>query len=70
MTQIFSFKYIAALLLTVGILVLGGLNAEQKRRYIAPDDGASWIQSSDGVEARLVVRMALRTKPVSTAGIS
>ena len=32
--KIFSFKYIAALLLTVGILILGGLNAEQKRRYI------------------------------------
>ena len=30
MTQkIFSLKYIAALLLTVGILILGGLNAEQ-----------------------------------------
>ena len=56
MTQkIFSFRYIATLLLTVGLLILGGLNAEQKRRYIAPDDGASWIQSSSGVEARLVV---------------
>ena len=44
--KIFSFKYIAALLLTVGILILGGLNAEQKRKYVAPDDGASWIETS------------------------
>ena len=63
--KIFSFKYIAALLLTVGILILGGLNAEQKRRYIAPDDGASWIESSQGVEARLVVP----DSPADKAGI-
>ena len=53
--KIFSLKYIAALLLTVGILILGGLNAEQKRKYIAPDDGVSWIETSNGIEARLVV---------------
>src|SRR5579862_7227485 len=66
MTQkIFSVKYIAALLLTVGILILGGLNAEQKRRYIAPDDGASWIESANGVEAHLVVSDG----PADKAGI-
>src|SRR6516225_9036252 len=66
MTQkIFSFRYIAALLLTVGILILGGLNAEQKRRYMPPDDGASWIESSGGVEARLV----LPDGPADKAGI-
>jgi PAS domain S-box-containing protein len=63
--KIFSFKYIAALLLTVGILILGGLNAEQKRRYMPPDDGASWIESSGGVEARLV----LPDGPADKAGI-
>jgi two-component system NtrC family sensor kinase len=66
MTQkIFSFKYIATVLLTVGILILGGLNAQQKRRYIAPDDGASWIQSANGVQARVVVADG----PADKAGI-
>src|SRR5262249_77728 len=40
---------------TVGILILGFLNAQQKRRYIPPDDGASWIQEPSGIQARLVV---------------
>src|SRR5207244_12833343 len=53
--KIFSFKYIATVLLTVAILILGGLNAQQKRRYIPPDDGASWIQGMAGIQARIVV---------------
>src|SRR5579871_5845465 len=52
---IFSFKYVATVLLTVGFLILGFLNAQQKRRYIPPDDGASWIQTGAGIRARLVV---------------
>jgi two-component system, NtrC family, sensor kinase len=62
---IFSFKYVATVLLTVGILILGILNAQQKRRYIPPDDGASWIQSPAGVEARQVVPNG----PADKAGI-
>jgi PAS domain S-box-containing protein len=63
--KIFSFKYVATVLLTVAVLILGGLNAQQKRRYLPPDDGASWIQGSGGIEARLVVPEG----PADKAGI-
>ena len=63
--KIFSFKYVAVMLLSLGILILGGLNAQQKRRYVPPDDGASWIQSSFGIQARLVVPEG----PADKAGI-
>src|SRR5439155_1571183 len=56
--KIFSFKYVVTVLLTLAILILGGLNVQQKRRYIPPDDGASWIQSAAGVRARAVARAA------------
>jgi two-component system NtrC family sensor kinase len=49
-------KYIAAVLLSVAVLILGSLNVQQKRRWVAPDDGCSWIQTSQGVQARLVAR--------------
>ena len=32
--KIFSFKYVATVLLTLAVLILGGLNAQQKRRYL------------------------------------
>src|SRR5881397_876750 len=63
--QIFSFKYIATVLLTLAILILGGLNVQQKRRYIPPDDGASWIATSRGVEALQVYENG----PAERAGI-
>ncbi|HYR42110.1 MAG TPA: ATP-binding protein [Terriglobia bacterium] len=63
--KIFSLKYVATLLLTLAILILGGLNAQQKRRYIPPDDGASWIAGPEGVQARLVVADG----PADKAGI-
>jgi hypothetical protein len=53
--SIFSFRYIATVLLTLAVLILGGLNVQQKRLWIAPDDGCSWIQSASGISARLVV---------------
>src|SRR5436190_22078234 len=53
--KIWSVKYVATVLLTLAVLILGGLNAQQKRRYIPPDDGASWIQGTSGIEARIVV---------------
>src|SRR5215467_3237516 len=62
---IFSFKYVATVFLTVGILILGFLNAQQKRRYVPPDDGASWIQGPAGIQARLVVPDG----PAAKAGI-
>ena len=49
----------------MAVLILGGLNAQQKRRYSPPDDGASWIEGSAGVEARLVVAGG----PADKAGI-
>jgi PAS domain S-box-containing protein len=37
---------------SVGILILGALNIEQKREYQVPGDGASWIKgASGGIEA-------------------
>ena len=48
------------------MIILGGLNVEQKRSWIAPDDGVSWIESRPGaVEAALV----LADGPGSRAGI-
>lgn len=63
--KIFSFKYVATILLTLAVLIFGGLNAQQKRRYLPPDDGASWIQSTEGIQARLVVSDG----PADKAGI-
>src|SRR2546425_10844472 len=53
--KIWSVKYVATVLLTLTVLILGGLNAQQKRRYIPPDDGASWVQGTAGVQARMIV---------------
>ena len=53
--KIFSFRYVATVLLTIAVLILGGLNVQQKRRFTPPDDGASWVQVTDGVQARVVV---------------
>src|SRR2546430_4981872 len=63
--KVWSVKYVATVLLTVTVLILGGINAQQKRRYISPDDGASWIHGTDGVQARLVVPHG----PAEKAGI-
>ena len=48
-------KFFAAILLSLGLLVLGGLNIQQKRVWVAPDDGASWIQSNAGIQASQIV---------------
>lgn len=53
--KIFSFKHFATVLLTLAILILGGLNVLQMRRYVPSDDGAAWIQDTEGIRARLVV---------------
>src|SRR5678816_414167 len=63
--KIFSFKYVATVLLTIAVLILGGLNAQQKRRYTPPDDGASWVQTQTGVQAQLVIQGG----PADKAGI-
>src|SRR5215475_13052653 len=53
--KIFSFRYVATVLLTIAVLILGGLSVQQKRRFTPPDDGASWVQGSQGVQARLII---------------
>lgn len=63
--KIWSVKYVATVLLTLTVLILGGLNAQQKRRYIPPDDGAAWVEGTKGVQARLVVPEG----PAEKAGI-
>ena len=66
MTRILSFRLIATVILSLGMIILGGLNVQQKRSWIAPDDGVSWIESRPGaVEAALV----LADGPGSRAGI-
>lgn len=66
MTRILSFRLIATVILSLGVLVLGGLNVEQKREWVAPDDGASWLETSPGViEATLV----LEDGPAGRAGV-
>jgi two-component system, NtrC family, sensor kinase len=53
--KILSFRYAALVILTVGILVLGGLSVDQQGRYVPPDDGCSWVETSQGVEASYVL---------------
>lgn len=47
-------RYTAIALLSVGLLIFGGLNIQQKRTYVVPEDGVTWVQSDSGVEARKV----------------
>jgi len=62
---IFSFRYVVTVLLTITALILGGLNAQNKRQYSPPDDGVSWVQGSSGIQAQVVVRDG----PADKAGI-
>src|SRR5688500_8852316 len=63
--RLFSLRFVGAMLLTAGLLVLGGINIDQKRKWVAPNDGCSWIQGPEGVEARQVVADG----PAGRAGI-
>src|SRR5215471_16126926 len=63
--KILSVTTFATALLTIGLLVLGGLNVDQKRKYVPPDDGCSWIQGNDGVRANAV----LKDGPADRAGV-
>src|SRR5262245_62040031 len=53
--KIFSFKYVATVILTISVLIMGGLNVQQKRRYAPADDGASWVQTPEGIQAQMVM---------------
>lgn len=48
MTRILSFRVIATIILSLGLIILGGLNVQQKRRWAAPDDGVSWVGNEAG----------------------
>ena len=66
MTRILSFRLIATVILSLGLIILGGLNVQQKRRWVAPDDGVSWLETRPGVvEATLVLGQG----PGNRAGI-
>ena len=51
-----SLRFVATVLLSVGLLILGGFNIRQKRIYVAPEDGCFWIQTTAGVQAQVVAR--------------
>src|SRR5262245_37599188 len=63
--KIFSLGFVAAILLSAALLVFGGLNIQQKRKWVAPDDGCSWIQSDEGIQAQSVAKDG----PADRAGI-
>ncbi len=48
------FPTLLAALLTVGLVALGVLNLQQRNRYQIPEDGVSWVDSTDGVRAWIV----------------
>lgn len=52
--RLFSLKFVATAVVTVGLLILGGLNIQQKRLVVVPEDGCFWIQTAQGVQARFV----------------
>ena len=50
-----SLRFVGTALLTLGLLVIGGFNIQQKRSYVIPDDGCLWIQTDKGIQAQVVV---------------
>jgi PAS domain S-box-containing protein len=52
--RILSFKRIATVLATLGILALGAINIVHKRQFPIPEDGASWKETAAGVMATSV----------------
>ena len=50
-----SFRLIATVILSLGMIILGGINVQQKRLWVPPVDGVAWIENSTGeVEATVV----------------
>jgi two-component system, NtrC family, sensor kinase len=50
-----ALRFAATILLTLGLLVIGGFNIQQKRIHVIPDDGCFWIKTTQGVQAEVVV---------------
>ena len=61
-----SLRFIATALLTLTLLTVGAFNIQQKRIFVIPEDGCSWIQTSGGVQARTVVKGG----PCQEAGVN
>ena len=49
-----SLRFVGTALLTLVLLTIGGINIWQKRMHVIPDDGCFWIQTEEGVQARVV----------------
>lgn len=47
----FRFTTIMLALLSLILVVFGVLNFQQRRLYQLPDDGVSWVDTSEGVKA-------------------
>src|SRR5215471_14485545 len=60
-----SLRFVATVLLTLGLLIIGAVNIQQKRNYVTPDDGCSWIQTDAGVQAQVIVQ----DSPCERAGV-
>src|SRR5688572_2922490 len=60
-----SLRFAATVLLTLGLVVIGGLNIQQKRIFVFPEDGCLWFEGPTGVEARVVVEKG----PCNRAGV-
>ncbi len=50
------FTTVSLALLSLTLVVFGVLNFQQRNRYQLPDDGVSWVDSSEGVTAWIVER--------------
>ena len=61
-----SLRLIGTALLTAGLLFVGALNIQQKRLYVIPDDGCSWIQTATGV---VQARVVAEDGPCERAGV-
>jgi two-component system NtrC family sensor kinase len=55
-TLTFRFTTVFLIVLSLTLVVFGVLNFDQRSRYQLPDDGVSWVESSDGVTAWIVDR--------------
>ena len=58
MTGILRVRFATVLLaiLSLGLVVLGAINYQQRAKYELPEDGVSWIDSNQGVKAWIVDR--------------
>lgn len=55
MSRVPSFRLIATVVLSLGMIILGGINVRQKRVWVAPVDGVQWVADADGgIRARVV----------------